>query len=351
MERKALRILDANYNRAREALRTAEEYCRFVLEDQRLAGQAKNIRHQLSSIMSNWDAQQLISERDTASDVGRDLKIDSAQGRLCLADCFTAAVKRAGEALRVLAETAQIDSGTLSVQFEQLRFEIYALEKDVLQGLPRHRFHDVRLYVLIPALPQMADSQVLDIAGACAEGGADALQLRAVGIEDDRLFKLSKKFVSLCKAGRVLIIINNRADIAALTEADGLHLGRHDLPCSQAKKLLFRPALIGLSTHSENELRAAIDAGADYVGIGACFPSPTKPEVAVSGLDYVKKALALLKETSIGHVAIGGITAENLPTLLEAGVRAAAVSSAVCAAEDPRVACRQFKELLLQKNP
>lgn len=350
MERKLYRILDANFNRAREALRTMEEFCRFVLDSQPLAGRAKQMRHRLCDQIGKLDAQKLLAERDSETDVGRDLQIAGPLQRKTLLDCFTAAAKRCSEALRVLAEMAQIENPAVAAALEQLRFETYTLEKDIATVLPRSRFGEVRLYVLIPAGPDTPDVKVLDLAAACIDGGADALQLRAKEIPDGRLYDLAMQFVHLCRQRGCLSIINDRADIAALTEADGLHLGWEDLPIARARKLFFKPALIGQSTHNEKELSAAMSAGADYVGIGPCYPTPTKPHLAPAGLDYICKALVILKDSSVGHVAIGGITPENIRPLLDAGVRAVAVSSVVCGAADPRSICRQFKDLLPRNN-
>jgi len=349
MERKLYRILDANFNRAREALRTMEEFCRFVLNDPPLAGRAKQMRHQLCARVGVLGGDKLLAERDSLGDVGRDLQIPEPQPRKNLTDCLTAAAKRASEALRVLSEMARIENPAVAAALEQLRFECYTLEKDIAAILPRSRFGEVRLYVLIPAGPEGSDAGVLDLAAACIDGGADALQLRAKEIPDRRLIDLAGRFVELCRQRGCLSIINDRADIAALTEADGLHLGWEDLPMAEARKLFFRPALIGQSTHNEEELQKALAGGADYVGIGPCFQTPTKPHLATAGLGYVQKALAVLKDTSVGHVAIGGITPENLGLLLDAGVGAAAVSSAVCQSPDPRKSCRQFKDLLLKR--
>ncbi len=351
MERKLYRILDANFNRAREALRTMEEFCRFVLDSQPLAGRAKQMRHRLCAQIAELDAQKLLAERDSAADVGRDLQIADPQHRKTLSDCFTAAAKRASEALRVLSEMAQIENPAVAAAFEQLRFQTYTLEKDIAAMFPRSRFADVRLYVLIPAGPDTADAKVLDLAAACMDGGADALQLRSKEIPDGRLLDLAMRFVDLCRQRGCLSIINDRADIAALTEADGLHLGWEDLPIARARKLFFRPALVGQSTHNEQELHEALAAGADYVGIGPCYPTSTKPHLAPTGLDYIRKALAILKDTNVGHVAIGGITPDNIGPLLEAGVRAVAVSSVVCDSPNPRQTCRQFKEILSKNSP
>jgi thiamine-phosphate pyrophosphorylase len=346
MERKIYRIIDADFNRAREALRTIEEFCRFVLDDSGLSARAKQMRHDLCAQIARLDMDTLLAQRDSRTDVGRTLQIESPQQRRTLADTCIAAAKRCSEALRVLAEMAQIACPDIASPLEQIRFEVYTLEKDILSRLPAVRFRDVRLYILIPAGKGMPESRTLELAELCIQGGADALQLRAEEMTDARLFHLAERFAALCRSNRCISIINDRADIAAAAEADGVHLGADDLPPRQARQLFLKPALIGLTAHNEEELQRAVAAGADYVGIGPCFASPTKPELTPAGLGYIRRALEILKDTSVGHVAIGGITLKNLTGLLQTGVRAVALSSAVCAAPDPLNACRQFKKLL-----
>ena len=101
------RIIDANFNRAREALRVMEEYCRFGLNHSGLAGKAKQCRHRLCEAISKLDSVKLICSRDVAGDVGRELKVEGQLSRQSIEDCFTAAAKRASEALRTLAESIQ----------------------------------------------------------------------------------------------------------------------------------------------------------------------------------------------------------------------------------------------------
>ncbi len=346
MERRIYRIIDADFNRAREALRTMEEFCRFVLDDTPLSARAKQMRHHLCAQIARLDAEKLLAQRDSQGDVGRTLQIESPQRRRMFTDVFLAAAKRASEALRVLSETAQLACPDIAGPLEQIRFDVYTLEKDVLSRLPAVRFRDVRLYVLIPAGKDLPDSRTLELAHLCIQGGADALQLRAEDIPDARLFRLAEQFTALCRSHGCISIINDRADIAAAAEADGVHLGIEDLPAPQARKLFLKPALIGLTAHSTEEVRRAVESGADYVGVGPCFPSPTKPQLTPAGPDYIRRALAILKDISVAHVAIGGITLDNLPGLLRIGVCAVALSSAVCAAPDPLAACRQFKALL-----
>jgi thiamine-phosphate pyrophosphorylase len=344
------RIIDANFNRSREALRGMEEYCRFLLDDKGLSGQAKQMRHRLCAAIARLDAAKLMGARDVAGDVGRGLSVDGQLSRASLADCFTAAAKRASEGLRTLAEMTQTLNGDVAAVCEQLRFGVYDLEKAVfVTAFKRDKLEKIRLYVLINVGPETSDTAALELAKRCIAGGADALQLRAKGISDRRFLALAAAFSNLCKTDGAVGIINDRVDMAVLSEADGVHLGQDELPPEAARTLLKRPILVGGSTHSADELRQAIAAGFDYVGVGPAFPSLTKPELKTAGLDYVRKAVEMLRGTGIRPVAIGGIGPENLPAILETGIEAVAVGAAV--SEEPQAACRRLKDILIkQKN-
>ena len=276
MERSAYRIIDANFNRAREALRVMEDYCRFVLNCSSLSGRAKELRHQLSAQVARLDADRLLCSRDTPGDVGIGQKIDSALGRADLKDTLTAAGKRLPEALRVLAETLRPADQALAEQIERLRYEAYRLEKDIaLFANAQARFSKVRLYVLISSnLP----ADVFSLTEKCIAGGADCIQLRAKDLDDDKLFAIACEFVKICKDAGVLSIINNRVDITAASGADGVHLGQNDLPLEQARKLQLTPLISGKSTHSSAQLAAAIAELPTYVSLGPIFATPSKPE-------------------------------------------------------------------------
>jgi thiamine-phosphate pyrophosphorylase len=161
---------------------------------------------------------------------------------------------------------------------------------------------------------------------------------------DDSLFALAGEFVGICKAGGVLSIINDRVDIAVAAGADGVHLGQNDLPIEQARKLALSPLIIGKSTHSREQLQAACQDEPTYVGLGPVFATATKPSARAVGLDYVRKGIKELADTGIGHVAIGGITPDNIEDVLSAGARAVAVCAAVTKTSDPTAACRVLKE-------
>jgi thiamine-phosphate pyrophosphorylase len=316
------RIIDANFNRSREALRVMEEFCRFGLNSATLSGQAKQYRHLLCASMQEIDPQKRLINRDVSGDVGRELRVEGQLKRQSLQDCFTAAAKRAGEALRTLAESTQTINPSVAATMEKIRFSVYSLENT-------------------------DDTQTLDLIKVCIENGADCLQLRAKNHCDSSLLDLSLKFTDLCAEADVVSIINDRADIAILSNADGVHLGQTEIPVSCAKKLAQYPLIVGLSTHNLDELRHAVDSGCDYVAIGPAFASPTKPHLNVAGPDYIKQAIPVLNQSGVCHVAIGGINPHNISSLLDLGVRAVAISSAISHSENPADSCKTLKDTLL----
>jgi thiamine-phosphate pyrophosphorylase len=342
MQKNVYRIIDADFNRAREALRVIEDFCRFVLDSKHLFERIRRIRHELSKSIKQLDAGLLISSRDTLGDVGIGGKTDKELGRNHLKDCLTAAFKRLPEALRVLAEVIVTLNPTIAQKVEQLRYTVYTLEKDVmLFSNAIEKFKNVRLYVIISSdLP----AEILSLTSACASAGADALQLRTKRIDDATNLAVAVEFVKICKDFDVLSIINDRIDIAVVSGADGVHLGRSDLPIESAHKLSSYPLIVGRTTHSIEEIKFVIEQLPTYVSIGPVFPSPTKPDIKPVGLDYVKDALETLEGTGVGHVAIGGITLGNVEQLVAAGARAVAVCSAVANADNPALACRMLRE-------
>ncbi len=342
MERAVWRIIDANFNRAREASRVVEEYCRFALNSKSLAARAKQLRHEMSRAIGQLDAGRLICARDTLGDVGVGQIVDSQLGRGDLQDSFAAACKRLTEALRAIAEAGRIENHQVADLIEKLRYDAYTLEKDiVLFADPVEKYRRVRLYVVITSnLP----AEVIFLTNKCVAGGADCIQLRAKDIEDDQLFALAKTFAGICKEGGVLSVINDRVDIAVVSGADGLHLGQNDLPVEQARKLEARPLIIGKSTHSVEQLRAACEESLTYAALGPVFATGTKPDLQPVGLEYVERAAEILADEGIGNVAIGGITVDNVEKILAAGASSIAVCAAVTKAADPAAACRALKD-------
>jgi len=348
MERAVYRIIDANFNRAREAIRVIEEFCRFWLNSDSLTGRAKQLRHDLSSAISKLNAGCLISCRDTLGDVGVGKTVQNQLRRADLKDCFTAGCKRLTEALRVLAETMQVIDPLAAKTMERLRYEAYTLEKDIVVfSDTSEKFKPVKLYVIITNnLP----ADIISLAVRIAAAGADCLQLRMKDIKDDELFAMASEFVKICKDAGILSIINDRVDIAVAAGADGVHLGQNDLPAEEVLKLQLSPLIIGKSTHSLEEVQKASRQQLTYVGLGPVFATPTKPTVKPVGLDYVRGAVEVLADSGISNVAIGGITLDNVNEVLAAGAKAIAVCSAVTKSSDPAATCRALKEKITAFN-
>lgn len=348
MKETLYRIIDANFNRAREALRVMEEYCRFGLNNPDLAAKAKASRHLLCDKIKAFDPLLLLANRDVEGDVGKGLQVDGQLKRTSIEDCFSAASKRASEALRALAESTQAIAPEITATMEKLRFDVYSLEKQaVLSADTKTKLQSVRLCVLINATVETDQAGLLKLAKICIDNGADCLQLRAKGLTDAQQLFLAEQFSTLCRKSDTVSIINDRVDIALLAEADGVHLGQDEISVSDAKKLAKRPLIVGVSTHNLDELHRAIDSRCDYVGLGPVFSSPTKPMLKVSGIDYIRQALPLLEATGVFHLAIGGINSSNLDPLLKSGAKAIAVSAAVSSSQDPDESCKALKEMLL----
>jgi len=346
MNRAIYRIIDANFNRAREGLRIAEEFCRFALNNEALSSRCKQTRHKLSSAVSRLDIQRLVAARDTENDIGCGMKITDQMKRGGFEDCVTAGFARTTEALRVLAEAAATIDTALAGIFEQLRYDCYVLEKDIsLFSSCTLRFAKVRLYGIITA---ESCQDVLTVAKAVAENGADCLQLRAKKMTDAGFFALAKSFVELCKHHNIISIINDRVDIAIAAQADGIHLGQDDLPLAEVRKCQLTPLITGISTHSMDELTKAIEQMPHYVGLGSVFSTDTKQQVKVAGLEYIARAIQFLKDKPVQAVAVGGINLETIEKVLQAGAKRIAVSSCICKAENPGQVCRKLKQKMLQ---
>lgn len=323
--RSVLRILDANLNRAREALRVLEDIARFHHDDARGAAALKAARHALDA-RARPLARDLVQARDSANDVGResDRPVD---GPRPLRDVVAANLKRAGEALRTIEEIAKGLHPELSKEAHRRRFELYTLEKELAD--PRGRLEAARLYVLLD--PSVTPRALPRIAEQAVRGGADVLQLRQKPRVDLGLAREIR-----AAAPDALFIVNDRPDVALASGADGVHLGLEDMPVADARRLGV--GIIGATTHSIAEARRAKAAGADYLSCGPMFATPLKPDLEPRGFTY----LAALKKLGVPFFCIGGITRDNASPLL---IRAA-VCAGVIAAPDPAAAARAIRARL-----
>jgi thiamine-phosphate pyrophosphorylase len=336
-----LRILDANANRAREALRVMEEWARFGLNDQTTSAELKLLRHQLRDAVHTSLADSILW-RDTPGDVGTQNTTPTEMHRHDPADVVIAAGKRLGEALRCLEEYSKIDNAQTAAAIAAIRYRAYDLEKRLTLSLrPAKRFANVRLCVLITE--SICNRHWLQVAEHAILGGADCLQLREKNLNSGELLSRAKHFVELCKNHKVLSIINDRPDIAILARADGVHVGQTDLPATEARKIIGSNRILGVSTHNIEHARQAVRDGADYIGAGPIYKSTTKTRDFVAGLDHAR---AVAKEIPIPALAIAGITLANVDEVIATGIHGIALTAAVIACDDVQAAARRFKEKL-----
>jgi thiamine-phosphate pyrophosphorylase len=336
------RILDAAANRAREGLRVVEDYVRFVLDDPMLTRRLKDVRHRLAGALGGLDPELLLTARDTPGDVGTHIMTATERARESPRALLTANFKRTAEALRCLEEYTKLFDEWLSGRFEVLRYDVYTLEKLTLTALRAHwSLAEARLYVLVGGLPTLGD--LTWVVGEALAGGADVIQLREKGPADREVLRRAREVRILTARARARFVLNDRPDLARLSGADGVHLGQDDVSVRDARRIVGPNALIGVSTHDPAQLEAAILGGANYLGVGPVFPSATKDFAEWAGLALVRRAA---EATTLPWFAIGGIAAENLDAVLEAGATRVAVAAAVVRAERPRAAAAALRARL-----
>jgi thiamine-phosphate pyrophosphorylase len=336
------RVLDANFNRAREALRVLEDYCRFVMDDLLLTREMKALRHDLAGVSQQLPPSLLLAARDTPGDVGTGVSAGGEYHRGSAVEVAAVNLKRLQESLRSLEEYGKLIGPGLGRTLETLRYRAYTLERPVVLGSgARARLANARLYLLLSGSGASAS---LDwVIEQSAAGGVDVIQLREKSLSDHELIDRARNVRRWTRNAGVLFIMNDRPDIARLVEADGVHLGQDDLSVKEARYILGADALIGVSTHSVAQVRQAVLDGADYLGIGPIFSSTTKSFEELPGLALIRAAT---EKTSLPAFALGGIGPNNAAEVVAAGARRIAVSAAILRADDPGLAARLLRSVL-----
>jgi len=333
-DRTVLRIVDANLNRAREALRVLEEYARFALDDAVLTEAFKAARHKLVQAVPSDLRETLTACRDILADVGRNATTISETQRDATQDVVRAAASRLTEALRAIEEYGKIVSPEFGAALEGLRYEAYELHRRLIMTMrARERFSGVRLYVLLTE--SLCRGAWFATAEAVLHGGADCIQLREKDLTDRELRERAVRLAALCHQHDALFIVNDRADIAAATGADGVHLGQDDLAIADARRILPVSSVIGVSTHHESQIRHAAEQAPDYIAVGPIFASSIKPQDHIAGLAMLGVARGI---TSIPLVAIGGIDTKGAMAIQHAAPCIVCVCSAIISQPDPESA-------------
>lgn len=175
-------------------------------------------------------------------------------------------------------------------------------------------------------------------------GGVTAVQFRFKDAQDDIAFEIAKNLKVICSKYSVPFFINNRPDFVLILEAHGVHLGQEDLPVSEVRKIL-PGKIIGISAGNPDEFAKIEGKDFDYVSFGAVFTTPTKGDAGLPiGLDGLRELVQISGD--IPKIAIGGITLENVESVIRCGVDGVAVASAIMKSEDPEGAARRFRDLI-----
>lgn len=370
-ESAVLRAVDACLNRAREGLRVLEDCARFVWNAGDLCTELKSLRHELANAEQQLRstlpvARSLLHARNTPGDVGTAVTDPRERSRGSLQQLVLANARRVQESLRSLEEFGKLLDPDFAAVMKQLRYRSYTSEQQfaALNAQPPavslqpkqvspqfdvggptdqrlQRLQSAVIYVLI------TESQCrlpwLEAAEQALLGGADVLQLREKQLTDRELLHRARMLSQLCRRYDALFIMNDRPDLALATDADGVHVGQEELTVSDIRHLPGWRGLIGVSTHSVQQLQHAYAEGADYVGVGPVFPSSTKVFDDFPGLAFVQQAAAA---AAVPWFPIGGINAERLPELLVAGARRIAVTAAITQSTDPAETTRAFRKLI-----
>ncbi|KAB8168654.1 thiamine phosphate synthase [Streptomyces sp. 3MP-14] len=205
---------------------------------------------------------------------------------------------------------------------------------------------DARLYLCVDARRRQGDlPEFLD---AVLAGGVDIVQLRDKGLEAAEELAYLRVFADACRRHGRLLAVNDRADVAHAAGSDVLHLGQGDLPVPAARAILGQGTVIGRSTHAPEQVDAALaDPEVGYFCVGPCWPTPTKPGRTAPGLSLVRYASS--RSPRLPWFAIGGIDAENLDQVLDAGARRVVVVRAITEADDPGAAAAELARRLRER--
>lgn len=184
------------------------------------------------------------------------------------------------------------------------------------------------------------ESRLLDIVGAVLDAGVPAVQLRSKTASDVERLQMARRLSQLCRQAGAIFLLNDRVDIAVASGADGAHVGPDDLPPADARRILGAGPILGASARTVERAHEAVAGGASYLGVGPCYATTTKeglPDpIGPEGVRVVAGAV------DIPVIAIGGVTADAIPDLLQAGAHGVAVIGAIEAAADPGLAAKEL---------
>ncbi|MEK7572107.1 MAG: thiamine phosphate synthase [Patescibacteria group bacterium] len=284
-------IIDANINRVSEGLRVIEDYTRFIGQQKEATDQLSKIRKVVNE--SEADHLHHLIIRDTTRDMRAAEKPRPRKDTFSL---LKANFKRVEEGLRVLEEY------TGNQLYNQIRYQMYTLEKDILLTVAKP--------LLTSGVYLISDE--IEVLKQGLAWRVSAIQLRDKISNKKDILKKALMLQPLAKKAGIPFIVNDYLDIAIASNADGIHTGQDDLAVEEIRRIIGPHKLIGRSTHTIAQGKKAEATGADYVGLGPIWGTPTKPERKPIGVEYLQQARTKL---TIPYVAIGGINKETMETI------------------------------------
>lgn len=312
--------MDVNLNRLTESLKFIEDYIRFEIDVPVILEKIRSLRKDFYMVKKSLPISDLITHRRSEIDPGRYVKFDSIPRKDSF-DLILANFTRAKESARIIEEILRYKNQVLSADMKKIRFKVYDIEKIVLERVKKK--FDPKLYAIIDEkyLDKMPLNEMIKI---LQENNATMIQLRIKNLPDRKFYHYGERIKKLITKSIVKFIINNRVDIALGINADGVHLGQSDMPLKNAREILGDRFIIGISTHSLEEAISAQKNGADYIGVGAVFPTQTKPDAKVCSLNLIR---TLKKRIKIPIIGIGGINDKNYNKVIKAGADGVALAS------------------------
>ncbi|MDR2545249.1 MAG: thiamine phosphate synthase [Methanobrevibacter sp.] len=174
-------------------------------------------------------------------------------------------------------------------------------------------------------------------------GGVSTIQLREKNTKSKEFYEIAIKLKKLCDKCKVPLIINDRLDIAISANGDGVHIGAEDIPGNVVRDIIGSNKILGISASTVNDAIAAEELGADYIGVGAVFPTKSKVTNEIS----IEKLKEIVESVNIPVVAIGGINESNISSLKNTGIKGVAIISAIMNSDDPKKIAEQLNKTIL----
>ncbi len=312
---------------------------RFELNNKSIAEKLKKLRHEYS-FLRKMIPSDFLEKRNTNNDIGKNYKNEKIK-RTTELEIIRSSFGRTQESMRVIEEYAKLFSSDLSIKAKNIRFQLYDLEKIVINEYEKHllQFPDNFGLYLIMTNPKIGYEKMAEIA---VKNRIKVIQLRDKDLNDNKLLKIAKNIRKITEKTNTLFFVNDRLDITILSNADGIHVGQTDLPIKDIRKINNK-LLIGKSTHNIKQLKNALKEQPDYIGIGPIYKTFSKkiPD-PVLGLN---KAKQMLKISTIPSIGIGGIKDHNLNEVLSIGFKNYSIVSYIMDSENPDRIIKKIKRI------